>query len=68
VHSAGLAARLCGVNAIEANSCQYFPEANLAAGRVHPGLFRRRSGRICLETVRGPGLGIRWDEIGADLA
>jgi len=68
VHSAGLAARLRGVNAIEANSCQYFPQANLAAARVHPGLFRRRGGRVCLESVRGPGLGLRWDEIGADMA
>jgi len=68
LHSAGLAGRLRGVNAIEANSCQYFPQANLAAASVHPDVFRRRNGRVCLESVHGPGLGLRWKEIAAEVA
>lgn len=68
VHSAGLAARLYPLKGLEANSCQYFPGANQRAAAVHPGIFRRRGGRVCLESVRGPGLGLRWDETGAEPA
>ena len=65
VHSASLAGRLYGMRGVEANSCQYFPEANTSAAAVHPGVFRRREGRIRLDSIRGPGLGLRWDEIQA---
>jgi len=68
VHSAGLAGRLETLRGFEANSCQYFPQANTNAAAVHPGVFRRRDGRVCLESIRGPGLGLRWDEIGAQVA
>ncbi len=68
IHSAGLAGRVRGVSAIEANSCQYFPQANLAAASVHPDVFRRRDGRVCLESLHGPGLGLRWKEITAEVA
>jgi len=63
VHSAGLAGRLHTLMGVEANSPQYFPDANVSASAVHPGIFRRRDGCICLESIQGPGLGLRWDEI-----
>ena len=63
VHSAGLAGRLHPLMGVEANSPQYFPDANVPASAVHPGIFRRRDGRISLETIRGSGLGLRFDEI-----
>ena len=65
VHSAALAGRLHGMRGVEANSCQYFPEANTEAAKVHRGVFRRRDGRIRLDSIRGSGLGLRWDEIAA---
>jgi len=63
VHSAGLAARLHPMMGVEANSCQYFPDANTSVGAVHPGISRRQDGQLNLESIQGPGLGFRWDEI-----
>jgi len=34
---------------------------------VHPGLYRRREGRVDLSSIRGTGFGYRLDEIRTEL-
>lgn len=48
---------------VETNGMQFYPEASSPEATVHPGLYRRRNGRIDLTTLRGPGFGYRLDEI-----
>jgi len=64
IQSAGLAARLNPLMGLEANSCQFFPGASEPEEKVHPGVFRRRKGKITTESIQGPGLGFRIEEIG----
>ena len=63
VEAVGLAARTHTIMGVEANSRQFFPAANAAAARVHPGVCEVRDGYAHTESVRGPGLGLRMDEI-----
>lgn len=57
VHSAGLAARLPGVHALEANSRQYIPTANRRWMTKFPDLFRITDGRLGTAGLTGTGLG-----------
>jgi len=57
VHSAGLAAHLPGVHAIEANSRQYIPSANQRWKSRFPDLFRITDGRLGTAGLTGIGLG-----------
>lgn len=57
IHSAGLAAHIPGVAAIEANSRQYCPAANEQWEGRFPGVFRVRNGRMNTAIMNGPGLG-----------
>ncbi|MXZ35918.1 MAG: hypothetical protein F4Z21_12025 [Acidobacteria bacterium] len=57
VHSAGLAARLPGVHALEANSRQYIPNANRRWMTKFPELFRITDGRLGTAGLTGTGLG-----------
>jgi L-alanine-DL-glutamate epimerase-like enolase superfamily enzyme len=57
IHSAGLAAHVPGVTAIEANSRQYVPAANAAWEEKFPGIFRVRDGMMETAVLTGPGLG-----------
>jgi L-alanine-DL-glutamate epimerase-like enolase superfamily enzyme len=57
IHSAGLAAHVPGVAAIEANARQYCPAANAAWEGRFPGLFRVTDGTMETGTLTGPGLG-----------
>jgi L-alanine-DL-glutamate epimerase-like enolase superfamily enzyme len=57
VHSAGLAAHVPGVAAIEANARQYVPAANAAWEKRFPGLFRTGDGTLATGQLTGPGLG-----------
>lgn len=57
VHSAGLAARLPGVHALEANSRQYIPSANRRWKSKFPSLFRITDGRLGTGGLTGAGLG-----------
>jgi len=66
IESVGLAARTHTIKGVEANSRQFFPAANAAAARVHPGLYEIRDGYAYTASMHGPGLGMRMDEI--DLA
>lgn len=57
IHSAGLAAHIPGVAAIEANSRQYCPAANEQWEKRFPGVFSVRNGRMNTAILNGPGLG-----------
>jgi L-alanine-DL-glutamate epimerase-like enolase superfamily enzyme len=57
IHSAGLAAHVPGVAAIEANSRQYVPAANRAWEDRFPGIFRIVDGTMATGLLTGPGLG-----------
>ncbi len=57
IHSAGLAAHVPGVAAIEANARQYVPEANRPWEDRFPGIFKIRDGMMRTGSLTGPGLG-----------
>jgi L-alanine-DL-glutamate epimerase-like enolase superfamily enzyme len=57
IHSAGLAAHVPGVAAIEANSRQYVPAANRPWEARFPGLFHITDGTLHTAVLTGPGLG-----------
>ncbi len=57
IHSAGLAAHIPGVAAIEANSRQYVPAANRDWEERFPGVFRITDGTMSTGILTGPGLG-----------
>lgn len=57
IHSAGLAAHVPGVAAIEANSRQYVPAANQPWRERFPGIFQITDGTLDTGTLTGPGLG-----------
>ena len=57
IHSAGLAAHVPGVAAIEANARQYVPAANAPWQARFPGLFHITDGTMNTGTLTGPGLG-----------
>ena len=57
IHSAGLAAHVPGIAAIESNSRQYCPAANAAWAEKFPGIFKIRDGTMETSCLTGPGLG-----------
>jgi L-alanine-DL-glutamate epimerase-like enolase superfamily enzyme len=57
LHSAGLAAHIPGVAAIEGNARQYMPAANQPWLNRFPGIFRVSGGSIETACLTGPGLG-----------
>jgi L-alanine-DL-glutamate epimerase-like enolase superfamily enzyme len=57
IHSAGLAAHVPGVAAIEANARQYVPEANRPWAHRFPGIFHITDGTMATAMLTGPGLG-----------
>jgi L-alanine-DL-glutamate epimerase-like enolase superfamily enzyme len=56
IHSAGLAAHVPGVAAVEANARQYMPAANQPWEERFPGLFRVQDGTMQTGCLTGPGL------------
>lgn len=62
-----LAAYAGTVMGLDTNSMQYYPEASALEALVHPGLYRRRGGKVDLSTIGGPGFGYRLAEIKRDL-
>lgn len=56
IHSAGLAAHVPGVAAIESNGRQYCPAANEPWAKTHPGIMRITDGTMATETLTGLGL------------
>jgi len=61
IHSAGLAAHVPGVAAIEGNARQYMPAANKVWETRLPGLFRVADGTLETGLLTGPGLGAVTD-------
>jgi L-alanine-DL-glutamate epimerase-like enolase superfamily enzyme len=57
IQSAGLAAHVPGVAAIEANARQYVPSANRPWEERFPGVFRITDGTMATGVLTGPGLG-----------
>lgn len=56
IHSAGLAAHVPGVAAIEANARQYVPVANKGWTDRFPGIFVIKDGLMRTGVLKGPGL------------
>jgi L-alanine-DL-glutamate epimerase-like enolase superfamily enzyme len=57
IHSAGLAAHVPGVSAIESNARQYVPAANRPWEERFPGIFRITDGTMATACLTGLGLG-----------
>ncbi|MSS71236.1 MAG: hypothetical protein EXS64_07085 [Candidatus Latescibacteria bacterium] len=57
LHSAGLAARVPGVTAIEGNARQYCPNANAAWADRFPAIFKITDGTVGTGCLTGDGLG-----------
>src|SRR5947209_712307 len=57
IHSAGLAAHVPGVAAIESNARQYCPAANEPWAARFPGIFHVTDGTLATGVLTGPGLG-----------
>ena len=57
IHSAGLAAHVPGVAAIEANARQYVPAANEGWEKKLPGVFVVKDGYMATGEITGAGLG-----------
>ena len=68
IQSVGFAARINTIRGVEANGRQFCPDASAREERVHPDIFRARGGDLGLGSMRGNGLGYRWDEWGQTLA
>ncbi|MBI1323908.1 hypothetical protein GC170_12095 [bacterium] len=62
-----LAAHAGTIMGVETNGMQFYPEVSGPEAAVHPGLYRRRDGRVDLSTVEGPGFGYRLAEIAREL-
>ncbi len=62
-----LAAHAGTIMGVETNGMQFYPEASIPEGAVHPGLYTRRNGCLDLSSIHGPGFGYRVDEIEREL-
>lgn len=59
-----LAAHAGTIMGVETNASQFYPSASEPEAAVHPGLYRRRAGRVDWSTAAGrPGFGYRVEEI-----
>ncbi len=59
IHSAGIAAHVPDVAAIESNGRQYCPAANAGWEERFPGVFTIRNGTMNTSLLNGPGLGAK---------
>lgn len=62
-----LAAHARTIMGVESNAMQFYPDASSIEAKVHPGLYKRREGKLDLSTISGPGFGYRVDEIAREL-
>ena len=63
IESVGLAARIHPIKGVEANSRQFFPDANEIVAPAHRGLFQIRDGCARTSSMMGTGLGMNIDAI-----
>jgi len=62
-----LAAHVGTIMGVETNATQFYPEASTTEAKVHPGLYRRRKGKIDFSTLGRFGFGYRVREIKREL-
>jgi hypothetical protein len=62
-----LAAHAGTIMGVETNAMQFYPDASAPEEAVHPGMFRRRHGRVSLESLGSEGIGYRVGEIARSL-
>ena len=58
-----LAANAGTIMGVETNSMQFYPEASRYEASIHPGLYKRRNGKVYLDSLKGNGFGYRVNEI-----
>lgn len=58
-----LAANAGTIMGVETNSMQFYPEASGYEASIHPGLYKRRNGKVYLDSLKGNGFGYRVNEI-----
>jgi len=63
LHSVGFAARIQPLKGVEANARQFIPFASERERPVHPRLFQPEGGEVSTESLTGPGLGFRVEEM-----
>jgi len=59
----GLALHAGTIMGVESNGMQFYPEASVDEAKIHPGLYRRKSGVLRLDTLGREGFGYRAEEI-----
>jgi hypothetical protein len=62
-----LAAHAGTIMGVETNAMQFYPEVSRPEALVHPGLYTRRHGKVCLDSIAGAGFGYRACEIRREL-
>ncbi len=62
-----LAAHTGTIMGVETNAMQFYPDASWAEAQVHPGMYRRRNGRVDFATLGNTGFGYRIEEIARTL-
>jgi hypothetical protein len=62
-----LAAHAGTIMGVETNSMQFYPDASAPEEAVHPGMFRRRQGKVSLESLGPEGMGYRVGDISRSL-
>ena len=67
IESVGLAARIHTIKGVEANSRQFFPQANEPESKVHPQLYTVRNGVAKTVSLVGTGLGFQIEKIDRDI-
>ena len=63
-----LAAHAGTIMGVETNAMQFYPDASLPEEAVHPGVYRRRDGKLDITSIKGPGFGYRIDSIRRELS
>lgn len=58
-----LAAHSGTIMGVETNAMQFYPEVSKNEMKIHPGLYKRRDGKVDLSTIGTIGFGYRYDEI-----
>jgi L-alanine-DL-glutamate epimerase-like enolase superfamily enzyme len=58
-----LAAQVGTIMGVETNASQFYPAASAPEEKIHPGLYRRRLGKVNLSSIQGSGFGYRVNEI-----
>jgi len=67
IESVGLAARIHPIKGVEANSRQFFPQANEPESKVHSQLYTVRNGVAKTISLVGTGLGFQIEKIDRDI-